>query len=291
MKTTKRLSRTLIYCGISAALAFAGAQSFASDAQASQAAKPEVSAAAPAAVPSIDRDAVARYPGWNSPQLREVAVRSGRAVIGALRGAQEALEQGDVAGARENLAQASAFSGTIRSLTPYTVVLNRFSNAKQEPLGTTSQIVVDDMLPVFSDVQAVEAFDVEKTAAAGDAKAKSDEQPANAATSEPADASKALAGNEQLEAVGEDIAANTLYLPVGYVSSHIASARNALVQGTPNLDVAKSAVADALDSLVENTVSVHVIPESGLAKYKAAGKAADKAAAKPDSAPATEGQS
>jgi hypothetical protein len=170
-------------------------------------------------------------------------------------------------------------------MAPYTVVVNRFRNARHEVVGTTPNVVVDDMLPIYSGMEEMAAYDVNSSSTAKatksavhakvntpakPAKTASASSPAEAASATPASRPTRLAQaakpanakvKDQVDELGANLDASTVYLPVRFVASHIATARHALDRDKPDLDAAKGALQDIMDSLVQSTVDLHMQPQ------------------------------
>jgi hypothetical protein len=129
-------------------------------------------------------------------------------------------------------------------------------------------VVVDDMLPIYASVEEMEAYrtapdkqpKVSKALRAAIA-AKAGKAGKDAAASQSGESGAVSQASPPPQDEGENIADSTVYLPVRYMASHIAEARQTLDGGKPDLAAVKATLDDALDSMVQSTVDLHLIPE------------------------------
>jgi hypothetical protein len=217
-------------------------------------------------VPLIQRETVAQYAGWEDPDMARVAVHGGRALLHHVQAAHTALEDGKVGEARSALTAAEDFAEGLQLMIPYSVVVENIRNAKHELLASSTGVIVDDLLPIYANLDEMADFAPELAAKA---KSKLDEAARHAQKGEKEKAA------EKLEEVAAEISSTTVYLPVRYVEDQVEAARHALDQDPPDTKTAKSAVDDAMLSLVHATVNMHLFPEE-----KAAGKEAPATTAK-----------
>jgi hypothetical protein len=217
-------------------------------------------------VPLTERETVAQYAGWEDPDMARIAVHGGRALLRHVRSAHAALQENKVGEARSALTAAEDFAQGLQLMIPYTVVVDNIRNAKHELLASSTGVIVDDLLPIYANLDEMADFAPELAAKA---KAKLDEAAKHAQKGEKEKAA------QKLEEVAAEISSTTVYLPVLYVEDQVEAARHALDQDPPDTKTAKSAVDNAMLSLVHATVNMHVFPEE-----KAAGKEAPATAAK-----------
>jgi hypothetical protein len=242
------LVRTLTATAVAGALALAQGASFAA-----QTDKGEGSQASSQQQEQLtDREVVAHYLGWDDPDMARVAVHGGRALLRDLRAAHAAVEQGKLGTARPDLTAAKDFAEALQLMIPYTVVVDRIRNAKNELLSSTSGLIVDDLLPIYANLDEMAEFAPEL---AHKAKTKLDEAVKQMHKGEK---KKAAA---KLDEVAADISSTAVYLPVLYVENQVKVARRALDQEKPDTAVARGAIDNALASLVHTTVNMHLFPE------------------------------
>jgi nucleotide-binding universal stress UspA family protein len=258
-------TRTLAASAVATALVFSLGTGYAADAKKDAGAKPKP--ATEEQVPLAERETVAQYAGWEDPDMARIAVHGGRSLLRHTRAAHTDLEENKVGEARSALSAAEDFAEGLQLMVPYTVVVDNLRNAKNELLASSRGIIVDDLLPIYSSLDEMAEYAPELAAKA---KAKLDEATQHVKKGEKGKAA------EKLNEIAADISATTVYLPVLYVENQVEAARNALDQDPPDTKTAKSAVDNAMLSLVHTTVNMHVFPEE-----KAAGKA-PPAAPKPE---------
>jgi hypothetical protein len=259
----KPFGRTLAASAVATALVFSLGTGYAADAKKDEGAKPTAQEQAQLS----EGETAAQYAGWEDPDLAHIAVHGGRSLLTHVQAAHADLEENKVGEARAALNAAEDFAEGLQLMVPYTVVVDNIRNAKNELLASSNDIIVDDLLPLYSSLDQMAEYAPEL---AGKAKAKMDEAARHMKKGEKEKAA------EKLDEVAADISATTVYLPVLYVENQVEAARNALDQNPPDTKTAKSGVDNAMRSLVHATVNMHLFPEE-----KAAGKA-PPAAPKPE---------
>jgi tetrahydromethanopterin S-methyltransferase subunit B len=252
----KPFVRTLTASAVAALLALPVGAGYAAGAKQDASTKP----AAPAQMQVTDREAITQYAGWEDPDLARIAVHGGRALLRHVQAAHTALEENKVGEARASLTAAEDFAEGLQLMAPYTVVADHIRDAKKELLASDSDVVVNDMLPIYASVDEMADYAPDL---ATKAKGKLDE-----AVKHMKAADKAKAA-EKLDEVAADISSTTVYLPVLYVEHQIEAARHALDKDPPDAKLAKTAVDNAMDSLVHATVTMFAFPNE-----KATGKTA-----------------
>jgi soluble cytochrome b562 len=260
----KPFTRTLAAVAVAGVLALSLDTGYADEAKKDEGTKPATEV--PATL--TNRETVAQYAGWEDPDMARIAVHGGRALLRHVQAAHAALKDGKVGEARSALTAADDFAEGLQLMIPYSVVVDNIRNTEHELLASSTGIVVDDMLPIYSSLDEMADFAPEL---AEKAKAKLDEANKHMQKGEKEKAA------EKLEEVAADISSTTVYLPVLYVESQVEAARHALDQDPPDTKTATSAVDNAMLSLVHATVNMHLFPEE-----KAAGKEAPATASKAD---------
>jgi hypothetical protein len=216
---------------------------------------------------TAERETVSHYEGWEDPDMARVAVHGGRALLRHVEAAQAALDEKKVDEARTALTAADDFAKGLQLMIPYTVVVDSIRNAKHELTTSSTGLVVDDLLPIYANLEEMAEFAPE---VAKKAKAKLDEAARHAKAGEKTKAAK------KLEEVATDIAATTVYLPVLYVQDQVEAAIKALDKKPADKAAAKSDVDKAMDSLVHATVNMHLFPEENAAGKSAPATAKEK---------------
>jgi hypothetical protein len=255
----KPFTRTLAATAVAGALALSMGAGYAKEAKKDEGTKPTTEEQ----VPLTERETVAQYAGWEDPDMARIAVHGGRALLRHVQAAHSALEDGKVGETRSALNAAEDFAQGLQLMIPYSIVVENIRNAKHELLASSTGVIVDDLLPIYANLDEMADFAPELAAKA---KAKLDEAAKHTQKGEKEKAA------QKLEEVAAEISSTTVYLPVRYVEDQVEAARHALDQDPPDTKTAKSAVDNAMLSLVHASVNMHLFP-----KEKAAGKEAPAA--------------
>ena len=228
-------------------------------AQATEIAKPGAEASATKQEQITDRETLMRFKGWEDPDMARVAVHGGRALLRNVEAAHTALEEGKLGEARSDLRSADEFAQGLTLVMPFTVVVDNIRDAKHKLLGSSQAIVVDDLLPIYANLDEMADY-APKLAA--QAKTKLDE-----ALNQAKEGKKTEAA-QKLDEVAADISGTTLYLPVRYVERQVALAHTELNKEPADTKAAKTAIDNAMGSLVDASFNVVLTPEQQ-AKAKA----------------------
>lgn len=275
-KTPNPLTRTLTASAVAMALAFGSATGYAADGQQAQSGKPATGQQTPAAKPApteqtlTERETVATYAGWEDPNMARVAVFGGRALLRHIEAAHEALQENKIGEARKALDAADDFAKGLQLMMPYTVVVDNVRNAQHKLLASSQGVIVDDLLPIYANLDEMADF---APKVAHKAKGKLNE------VLQYLHLEKRKQAAEKLQEVAADISESTVYLPVLYVEGQLKASLAALAKDPADTKTAKTAVDNAMDSLVESTIAAYFAPEKhAAAKAKSSGK--DDAGAK-----------
>jgi hypothetical protein len=270
-KPNQPFTHTLAATAVATVLALSLGTAYADDAKKDEGSQPATQEQASL----TDRETLTQYDGWEDPDMARIAVHGGRALLRHVQAAHTALEEDKLGEARSTLRAADDFAEGLQLMIPYAVVVDKIRNAKHELLASSTGVIVDDLLPIYSSLDEMADFAPEL---AEKAKTKLDEATKHVDKGEKEKAA------EKLEEVAADISATTVYLPVMYVEHQVEAALNALDKDPADIKTAQSAVDNALESLVHATVNMHFLPEKKAADKKApAAPKADtpKAEAKP----------
>jgi len=278
--TDNPFARTLTATAVAAALALSLGTAYAADTKTEAPAKPATEQAqTPGKTPEkaqgqqvTERETAAEYIGWEDPDMARVAVHGGRSLLRQVQAAHTALEENKIGESRSALSAAEDSAEGLQLMMPYTVVVDHIRNAKHELLASTAGVIVDDMLPIYSSLDEMSAYAPELAAKA---KTKLDEATEHVKKGEKKEAAK------KMDEVATEISSTTVYLPVLYVEHQVEAARHALDKDPADTKTAKSAVDNALESLVHATVNMHFLPQ-GQASAKSTPPSDKQAAAQPD---------
>lgn len=200
-----------------------------------------------------DTETVSQYGVWSDPQMANIAINSGQALVKHLRSAEALLDADNVNQARSELLTTTDFADALKRMMPYVAVVDDISNAKDRLTSEDIDIFYDDLLPIYAnlDEMAVYAPTVAQKAKTQMKQAEHEVRRHNH-----------QAAAKILQNVADDISATTVYLPVGYVDGQVHAALNALEQATPDKATAKIAVRNALNSLTAVTDNVVIMPKA-----------------------------
>ena len=249
--TDNPFTRALTASAIATTLALTLGAAQAAETKADAGNKPATEQQESAQKPVTERETTAQYEGWEDPDMARVAVHGGRALLRQVQAAHAALEENKVGEARSDLNAADDFAQGLQLMMPYTVVVDNIRNAKHELLASNTGVIVDDLLPIYSSLDEMAEFAPELAAKA---KAHLDEAVKHVQKGEKKEAA------EKMDEVAQEISATTVYLPVLYVEHQVTAARVAMDKDPSDTETAKSAVDNALESLVQATVNMHVLP-------------------------------
>ena len=213
-----------------------------------------------------ERSISSSFPGWKDPVMGNIAVYSGQALIRHLQMAKATLEEKKLGEAKGALTAAKDFAGGLRKMIPFLVVVDQVKDAKGKVLESADSIVVDDMLPVYKNIDQMEIYAPEL---AKKARGKLKE------AQKLVKAGKKKQAGEKLDEVIDDITATTVYMPVIYISKEVNQALKALDGKEPNTKVAKADINAALNSLVAASVDIDIMkkPKGVADKAKAKNQA------------------
>lgn len=202
------------------------------------------------------------FHGWKDPVMGHIAVYSGQALIRHLQMAKTTLEEKKLGEAKGALTAAKDFAGGLQKMIPFLVVVDQVKDAKGKVLESADGVVVDDMLPVYKNLDQMEIYAPELAK-----KARGKLKEAHMQVK----AGKKKQAAEKLDEVIDDITATTVYMPVIYVSKEVNQALKALDSKEPNTKAAKADINAALNSLIAASVSIDIMkkPKGVFGKVKA----------------------
>ena len=203
-------------------------------------------------------ETVSVYQRELDPQVAQIAVDTGRALVRDMNGALAHLNAKDTRLARGEVKKSLSLANALQAILPYTVVVDKLANEQGKVDYQDQQAFQDDILPIYSDIEELEVFAPQ---AAG--KAKQHLSEANRHMK----AGEKQAAKESLKAVADEISQGTVYLPVGYVRTELQTANGALSKKSPDTGVARTALQNALQSVTgfvdETDVTQRTQPAKG----------------------------
>jgi hypothetical protein len=173
--------------------------------------------------------------------MAQIAVNSGRALISHLSTARALLDSGQVDQARSALIVSKEFANAIERVMPYLTVVEEMIDASDRLVEEKVDALQTDLLPIYASLDELAVFAPEA--------AQNTRSMIKQAQNHAQAGDKVRAAEELKEAAAE-VAQHTVYLPVRYVEQQVRVARHALDQKQPDVKIAKTAVQNALDSLV-----------------------------------------
>jgi hypothetical protein len=185
-------------------------------------------------------ETVSVYQRELDPQVAQIAVDTGRALVRDMNGALAHLNSNDMQLARGEVKKGLSLANALQAILPYTVVVDKLVDQRGKVDYQDQQAFQDDILPIYSDIEELEVF-----APQAAAKAKQHLSEANRHMK----AGDKQAAKESLKAVSDDISEGTAYLPVGYVHTELRTADSALSKKSPDTGAARTALQNALQSV------------------------------------------
>ncbi len=192
------------------------------------------------------------FPGWTDPVMGQADVYSGRALLRHLQAAGEALQTGNIAGARSALTASEHFARSIQQTMPFVEVVDQIRDVRNVLVGEVRDVAADELLPIYASLDQMALY-VPQLARQSKAKVEQAEKAINK------DEKQAAAAT--LQEVASDISATTVYLPVSDVAEQVNAARNALDKEKPDVAIAKKAVKSALNDMIVSSSGLVVMPE------------------------------
>lgn len=183
---------------------------------------------------------IMQYTGWGDPEMAQIAVNSGRALLAHLQTAKALLEEGKVDQAQSALRVSREFADAIERSMPYMAVIDEFKDASNKVVSEDIETFTSDLLPIYATLDELELY-APKTAK--HARGELNKAKHRAENGNQHEASELL----QKAAVG--VSENVVYLPVVYVDRQVNAALSAVDKPTPDLVSATTAVNRALDSV------------------------------------------
>lgn len=185
-------------------------------------------------------EAVSVYQREMDPQMAQIAVDTGRALVRDMNGALAHLNANDTRLARGEVKKSLSLANALQAILPYTVVVDKLIDQRGKVDYEDHGAFQDDILPIYSDIEELELFAPQT---ANKAKRHLNEASQNMK------AGKKQATKDSLKAVGDAISEGTVYLPVGYVHTELQSAESALNKKSPDMGAARTALQNALQSV------------------------------------------
>jgi hypothetical protein len=198
------------------------------------------------AATSLETDIV-QYHGWGDPEMADMAVNSGKAVISHLESAQALLDEGKIDQARSALIAGREFADAIQRMMPYLSVVEEMQDAGDRVVQEDIQAFSADLLPIYASLDDLEIYAPDVAKQSRGMVKQAGRRDKQRAARESQDAATVAAGH-------------TVYLPVDFVDGQLRAALNAVNRSKPDVAEAKAAVGRALDSLttvVDMVADVH----------------------------------
>lgn len=198
-----------------------------------------------------DRETIAAFDGWQNRDMARVAVHGGRALLRQMETAHADLANKNIGDAKNALTAANDFAEGLQLMVPFTVVKDNIRNAQHKLLSSSTGVIVNDMLPVYANVDEMAEFSPQLASKAKTQLHEAGKKIANSKQQAP----------EKMQEVAADFETSTIYLPVMYIEHQVQAAQKALKADPQNIQTAQTAVEKALDSLVDATVNMHISPQ------------------------------
>ncbi len=190
---------------------------------------------------STERFGEVIYPGWEDPAMARTAAYSGRALLHHLHSAQQALDLGQLDKGKKLLSAAGNLAAGIRTMMPFSVLVDQIKDAKGRILSTDSTIQTDSFLPIYRNLDVMELYTPELATKSRDKIENAENQ---------AKKGKHKEAVATLDEVAADISTTQVYLPVLTVQQRIDNALAALDSDPSDVIEAQEQIDIALSSLV-----------------------------------------
>jgi hypothetical protein len=193
------------------------------------------------------------FPGWHNPMLARSAELAGQALIGNLKSAQKALDLNEQEKAQHYLNASKDLAKGIRTMMPFTVMVDQIRNAKDNITDNADLVETDTLLPLY---QSLEELDVYAPEVAQQSKTKVGQ------VEKLAKSGKNIQAVEILDQVEADIADTTVYMPVITVSQYIDGALDALTAKPADKIYAQVEIDLALSSMIDKTHHIALLKKA-----------------------------
>lgn len=182
--------------------------------------------------------------GWSSNDNAVFAAQTGQKIVKNLTLAHEAIEEGKSDKALRYTLIASRLDDVLLPLMPHAKIKTDLFNAKGKLAMSENDVFYDDLLPIYAELDAIEAVAPEK---AKKARSKVSKAEKLAKSGKTAEAAKTM--DEAIAMVSE----TEIFLPVVYVHGQLEAALGALTKEPQDINTAKKAIDNALESLTAVT--------------------------------------
>lgn len=181
------------------------------------------------------------YNGWGDSAMAHIAVTSGRALIDHLMTVKALLDTGQYDQARSALVASKEFADAIQRIMPYFTVAEELRNTSDKLVEKNVDVLRTDLLPIYSSLDELAVFAPEGAQKSTDMVKQAQKH---------AEAGDTARAAKELQAAAAEVEQHTVYLPVDYVDQQVRSAQQALDQKQPDVMTAKTAVEQAVHSLI-----------------------------------------
>jgi len=191
--------------------------------------------------------------GWANPTLAKAEAESGQALLSHLRSAKAWLVAGSPAGARDALITAGEFTDALERTMPFVAVADDVTTARNKLLAGEDELFYDDLLPIYASIDDMQIYTPQLARQVHGKVKKAEAQARRGKSREAA---------RTLREVGDEVTHSAVYLPLGYVDRQIHVAKADLRRDHYQPAKAEAAVDKALNSLIEQQVTVVSTPRS-----------------------------
>lgn len=198
----------------------------------------------------------ADLPAWRNPMLAYAVKYAAQALIVDLKSAHKALESNDMKRTGSYLAAARDLADGIRSMMPFTEMIDQIQDAKENINLNVELFETDTLLPVYQSLEALEVYAPPLARQSRDKVGQAENL---------AKTGKNIQAIELLDQVVADLSAATVYMPVIAVSQNIENAVAALKSAPALNDTALAEIDTAINRMVDsskNTATVRQAPRN-----------------------------
>jgi hypothetical protein len=206
-----------------------------------------------AKTPDASSEDITVTPGKQNPQETQKAQNDAVEVMNHIAKARSAIHAKNIQQAKDSLTQAQNLLNQVKSEEPGYIVKDRIETAKNKLDYETTDKVIPDFVPIYSELSDVEAFSPKSVTRQHLDKAKSALQNGDKKT-----------GQQELQLAGESMTLTQVSLPLSEAQKDISSAQAALSKN--DLAMADKSLGDVENNLLVSVNSVGAMDQPTLSK-------------------------
>ncbi len=192
-------------------------------------------------------------PGWRNPMLAYAVKYAAQALIVDLKSAKKALDLNDRTQTGSHLAAARDLADGIRTMMPFTVILDQIRDAKSNINLNADLFETDTLLPIYQSLEELEVYAPQLARQTHDKVGEAEKL---------AKTGKNIQAIEIFDQVETDLSHATVYMPVIAVSQDIENAMTALKSASSPYKAAQDQIDMAISRMMDRTKNILPIRQS-----------------------------